>query len=128
MFSFLFRGATYYILWQKFQKQIILIILSIIAISVIMGIYDDLFKVLKVSNKDSLVGLLLFKWFIISCIVGFNIYKLKQIKLEDKEKVEIFEKPQVEENQDIPQQSKEILKKKKLLSTTDVILNKYIYK
>lgn len=124
MFSFLFRSATYFIIWKKFQKQIILVVLSLIAISFISFIYDDLYKVLKVSSKDSLVGLLLTKWFLISLIVGFNIYKLKQVKFDDNEKHKIFD----EENEPkkvYPKKSQEVLKKKKIHSTTDVILKKY---
>lgn len=125
MFSFLFRSATYFILWKKFQKQIILVGLSLIAISVISFVYEDLYKVLKVSNKDALVGLLLFKWFLISSIIGFNIYKLKQVKLDTQEKHQIFdeEKPK----KIYPKKSQEVLKKKeKLITTTDVILKKYL--
>lgn len=125
MFSFLFRSATYYIIWKKFQSQIILIVLSLIAVSIISFIYDDLYKVLKVSNKDSLVGLLLLKWFLISLIIGFNIYKLKQVKLEDEEKKEIFEEKSKEK--DLPKESKKVLKKKKLMSTTDLVLKKYTH-
>lgn len=125
MFSFLFRSATYYIIWKKFQKQIILVVLSLIAISVISSVYEDLYKVLKVSNKDALVGLLLFKWFLITLIIGFNIYKLKQVKLDEDEKHQIFDeekKPQ----KIYPKKTQEVLRKKeKLISTTDLILKKY---
>lgn len=126
MFSFLFRSVTYFILWKKFQKQIILIVLSLIAIVIITSIYDDLFTVLKVSNKDSLVGLLLMKWFLISLIVGFNIYKLKQVKLEESEKKEIFEDTK-RDKIIYPVKSQKILnKKEQLTTTTDVILKKYL--
>lgn len=126
MFSFLFRSATYFILWKKFQKQIILIILSLLVIVIITSIYDDLFTVLKVSNKDSLVGLLLLKWFLISSIVGFNIYTLKQVKLEESEKKEIFEDSK-NDKKIYPKKSQKILdKKEKLTTTTDVILKKYL--
>ena len=126
MFSFLFRSATYYIIWKKFQKQIILVTLSLIAIIVIIGVYNDLFNVLKISNKDSLIGLLLFKWFLISLIVGFNIYKLKQVKLDENEKHKIFDDEE-QPKKIYPKKSQDVLnKKEKLISTTDVILKKYI--
>jgi len=126
MFSFLFKSATYFILWKKFQKQIILIVLSLIVIVIIISIYDDLFTVLKVSNKDTLVGLLLMKWCLISLIVGFNIHKLKQVKLEESEKKEIFEDAKNDEKI-YPTKSQKILnKKEKLTTTTDVILKKYL--
>lgn len=124
MFGFLFRSATYYIIWKKFRKHIVLVLLSLISITIISFIYDDLYKILKVSNKDALVELLLFKWLLISLIVGFNIYKLKQVKLEETEKKEIFSNET--EEKPLPEQSKRVLRKEKLLSTTDVVLNKYI--
>jgi len=126
MFGFLFKSATYYILWQKFQKQIVMIILSVILIAITLGVYDDLFKVLKVSNKDSLVVLLLAKWFIISFIIGFNIYKLKQIKIDIDDTEELCN--QKEENiiKNYPVKTQDVLKKKTLKTTTDIILEKYI--
>ncbi len=65
MLKLLFKTSAYYIIWQKFKKQIILILTSIILIGFIGINYEDLFKVLKVTSKDS-IGLLLFtKWFLI---------------------------------------------------------------
>jgi len=128
MFGFLLKSTTYYILWQKFQKQIILIVLSLIAISVISFVYDDLYTVLKVSNKDSLLGLLLLKWFLISLIIGFNIYRLKQVKLDENEKKEIFNEKQTSQKI-YPKKSQSVLnKKEKLNTTTDVILKRYLDK
>lgn len=125
MFGFLLRGATYYILWQKFQKQIILITISLIAIFAIAGIYDDLFKVLKVSHKETLLVLFLVKWFLIALIIGFNIYKLKEVKVEDTK--EVITAVQNNEKKIYPKKSTNILRKKeKLQSTTDIILKKYI--
>lgn len=123
MFNFIFKSATYYILWQKFSKQIILISLSVVLICLILGIYDDLYKVLKVSNKDSLLGLLLTKWLIITLIIGFNIYRLKQIKVEDKN--EVIDAIKHDEEKIYPKKTTDVLRKKDLLSTTDVILKKY---
>jgi len=123
LFGFLFRSATYYIIWKKFQKQIILVVLSLLAISIISFAYEDLYKVLKVGNKDALVGLLLVKWFLISLIIGFNIYK---VKLDENEKHKIFDEEE-EPKKIYPKKSQEVLKKKeKLTTTTDVILKKYL--
>ena len=126
MFGFLFKSATYYILWQKFQKQIVMIILSVILIAITLGVYDDLFKVLKVSNKDSLVVLLLAKWFIISFIIGFNIYKLKQIKIDKDDTEELFNHKEENITKNYPVKTQDVLKKKTLKTTTDIILEKYI--
>lgn len=125
MFNFLFRSATYYIIWKKFQSEIILVVLSLIAISIISFVYDDLYKVLKVSNKDSLVGLLLFKWFLISMIIGFNIYKLKQVKLDEDERCKIFDNTN-NTQKSFSKNARDVLNKnEKLTTTTDLILNKY---
>jgi len=54
MLNLLFKTTAYYVIWQKFKKQIIVITFSIILISLIGIIYEDLFKVLKVSSKEKL--------------------------------------------------------------------------
>lgn len=121
MFTFLFKTTTYYILLKKFRHQIILVILSLIAISFINGIYEDIYKVAKVSNKENLFTLLLIKWFLVLCIVGYNLYRLKQIKLSDEEKNEIL----TSEPKSYSPSIQKLLEKETLLSTTDLILEKY---
>jgi len=125
MFGFLFRGATYYILWKKFKKRIIFVALSLVALFMISLAYDDLYEVFKVSNKDALMGLFLSKWFLISFIVGLNIYKLRQIKFEEEEKKQLFAR--ADELQIVyPEKSQKLLhKQEKLTTTTDLILKKY---
>lgn len=121
MFTFLFKTTTYYILLKKFRHQIILVILSLIAISFINGIYEDIYKVAKVSNKENLFTLLLIKWFLVLCIVGYNLFKLKQIKLSDEEKNEIL----TSEPKSYSPAIQKLLEKDTLLSITDIILEKY---
>lgn len=120
MFGFLVKGATYYVLWQKFQKRAWLIIGALIAIALINAFYHDLFAVMKVNNKESLYGLLMVKWVLIITIVGFVIYLLKRTPVE---------KCSYEEEQPpLPPKSQEILDKKEALhSISDVILNKYTH-
>ncbi len=121
MFTFLFKTTTYFILLKKFRHQIILVIASLIGIALINGIYEDIYKVAKVSQKESLFVLLLIKWFLVLCIVGYNLYRLKQIKLSDEEKNEILSsEPKV-----YPPTIQKLLDKKTLLSTTDLIIKKY---
>ena len=124
MLGFLFKSTTYFILWKKFQKQIITIVISIILVLLISSVYDDLHEILKVSDKDSLIWLLLFKWFIVSVIIGFNIYELKRIKLDDNEKQEFYHIDE-ESQKDYPEKSQKVLIKKKLITTTDLIMKKY---
>ncbi len=121
MFGFLLKTTTYYVLWKKFNKQIILLILSLLAILLINAIYEDLFTLLKVSHKESLIGLFIIKWFFILLIALYNIYKLKNVKLTAEERAVILETNEPE----LPKQIQELLKKKKLTSTTDLILKKY---
>lgn len=121
MFTFLFKTTTYFILLKKFRHQIILVILSLIAIALINGIYEDIYKVAKVSQKESLFVLLLIKWFLVLCIVSYNLYKLKQIKLSDEEKNEIL----LSEPKVYPPTIQKLLDKETLLSTTDLIIKKY---
>jgi len=113
MLNLLFKTTAYYVIWQKFKKQIIVITFSIILISLIGIIYEDLFKVLKVSSKEN-IGILLFtKWFLISIIIAFNIYVLRQTSIESKEKLDKNEKVE------------EILTKEVILERADLILKKY---
>lgn len=122
MFKLLFKTTAYYVIWQKFRKQIILILLSILGIAIINILYNDLFEVLKVNSKDSIGFLLFIKWFLIFIIIVFNIYKFKKIKIKDKGKEEeIIIIEEVEEH-DI---NKHLVKKKKLKTRTDLILRKY---
>jgi len=121
MFGFLFKTTTYYVLFKKFRHQIGLVIISMIGIGLINGIYEDIYKVAKVSNKENLFTLLLIKWFLVLCIVGYNLYKLKQITLSDEEKKEIL----AAEPKSYSPTIQKILEKETLLSTTDIILEKY---
>jgi len=121
MFGFLFKTTTYYVLFKKFRHQIGLVIISMIGIGLINGIYEDIYKVAKVSNKENLFTLLLIKWFLVLCIVGYNLYKLKQITLSDEEKKEIL----ATEPKSYSPTIQKILEKETLASTTDIILEKY---
>lgn len=122
MFAFLFKTTTYYILLKKFRHQIILVIVSLIGIAFINGIYEDIYKVVKVSNQESLLMVLLIKWFFVLCIVGYNLYKLKQIKLSDEDKKEILAYDGSRPHTPTVQK---LLDKETLLSTTDLIIKKY---
>jgi uncharacterized membrane protein len=124
MLGYLFRSATYYIIWQKFQKQIILVVLSAVVISMIFGIYADLFKVLRVNHKDSLLLFFLVKWMLVGVIIAYNIHKLKQVKVEDTKAVQ--EAIMHNEKRLYPEKSQRVLRKKeKLMTTTDLILKRY---
>ncbi|DAB34034.1 MAG TPA: hypothetical protein CFH82_07415 [Sulfurospirillum sp. UBA12182] len=121
MFGFLFRSTTYYLLWKKFSKQIILIGLSLLFLILVEKIYDDFFDLMKVSNKESLVGLFIAKWIIVLIVLIYNIVKLKQVKLSEEEKIKILETSDPEYSQEV----KELLEKKQLTSTTDILIKKY---
>mgnify|MGYP000609612433 CR=1 FL=1 len=123
MLKFFFKTTAYYIIWKKFKSQIILFVVSIFLIGLIGSIYDDLFKVLKVTNKES-VGILLFiKWFLISLIVVYNLYTFRTTTIESKD--EIMTKMKESDSSIFPKKSQEVLKKEKILSSTDYILKKY---
>ena len=132
MFGFVFKSGMYYMIWNKFKSQFITLIISIVLIALIFSIYDDLYKVVKVSNKDSLVELLLLKWFIVSLIFGFNWYEFKKISSSqddkyssDSYKEDIDKEPSIK-NELKSKQHQNILNKKKLKTKTDVILQKYL--
>ncbi len=112
----LVRSATYYILWKKFQKQIKVLIISALILFVISFIYQDLFNLLKINDKDMLLPLALTKWSLVLIVIVFNIYYFKNIKveIEEKEKKKIY-----------PDISQNTIDKKEILTTTDLILKKY---
>ena len=119
MMNFLFKTGTYLFIWKKFKTQIISVIASIILIWLIFGIYDDLIKIFKLENTSTLLYLLLGKWLIVSFIILYNILLIKSIKSPSKD--------EFCENEEIilPKKSQEILDKKDILTTTDLILKKY---
>ena len=120
MFSFIFRTGTYLLLWRKFKTQIISILISILLIWLVFGIYDDLVKIFDLSDTSSLLYLLFGKWLFIFVIIFYNIKIFKSIK-QDIEDDDMF----VEEKIILPEKSQEVLEKKDILTTTDLILKKY---
>jgi len=126
-------------IWNKFKSQFISLIVSIILIAVIFSVYDDLHKVLKISDKDSVVGLLLLKWFLLALIFGYNWYSFSKLKSNAKKQSRTSDNTttsyngvKVTKQYNSPTESTEsihhqnILNKKKLKTKTDVILKKYI--
>ena len=120
MMNFLFKTGTYLFIWKKFKTQIISILASIVLIWLIFGIYEDLIRIFELENTSTLLYLLLGKWILIALIILYNILLIKSIK---KPKIdETLEKEEI----NLPKKSQEILDKKDILTTTDVILKKYI--
>jgi UDP-N-acetylmuramyl pentapeptide phosphotransferase/UDP-N-acetylglucosamine-1-phosphate transferase len=120
MFNFIFKTATYLLIWKKFKTQIISILVSILLIWLVFGIYDDLVKIFDLSDTSSLLYLLFGKWLFIFVIIFYNIKIFKSIK-QDIEDDDMF----VEEKIILPEKSQEVLEKKDILTTTDLILKKY---
>ena len=119
MMNFLFKTGTYLFIWKKFKTQIISLLSSIVLIWLIFGIYDDLIKIFELEDTSTLLYLLLGKWLIVSFIILYNILLIKSIKTASKDK--IIEKEEII----LPIKSQEILDKKDILTTTDLILKKY---
>ena len=119
MMKFLFKTGTYLFIWKKFKTQIISIIASIFLIWLIFGIYDDLIKIFELEDTSTLLYLLLGKWVIFSFIILYNILLIKSIKTPSKD--EIIENEEII----LPKKSQDILDKKDILTTTDLILKKY---
>jgi hypothetical protein len=120
MIKFLFKTGVYLFYWKKFKSQIISIIASIIIIWLIFGIYEDLIRIFEIKEVSTLLYLLFAKWVIIGFIVLYNILLIKSIQ-----------KPTIDETLEnekinLPKKSQEILDKKDILSSTDLILKKYL--
>ena len=119
MIKFLFKTGTYFFIWKKFKTQIISLLASVVLIWLIFGIYDDLIKIFELEDTSILLYLLLGKWLLVSFIILYNILLIKSIKTPSKYKII--------RNEEIilPKKSQEILAKKDILTTTDLILKKY---
>lgn len=129
MLGFFLRSGTYYLLWQKFKKQIITLLVSFGLVLLILGIYNDLFSVLKISNKESILYLLLLKWFLIVFIIGVNILMLRRLSAKDFKEAIKKEKAKEAKQIKLPlTQQEKLLQKEKLLTTTELILAKYAKK
>jgi len=120
MFNFIFKTGTYLFIWKKFKTQIVSILVSILLVWLIFGIYDDLVKIFELKDTSTLLYLLAGKWFFIFVIVFYNIRMFKSVK-KDIEESETF----VAEKVVLPIKSQEVLEKKDILTTTDLILKKY---
>jgi hydrogenase-4 membrane subunit HyfE len=116
MFGFVFKSSLYYMLWNKFKKQIIGLGVSSILLFVVFTIYDDLYIFFTDTSKEDLYLLLLAKWVIVIGVVLFNWFNFKKIKNQDNV-IEIVDEK--------PQHHKDILSKPKLLTKSDLILQKY---
>lgn len=125
MLGFFLRSGTYYLLWQKFKKQIITLLVSVGLVLLIHGIYNDLFSVLKISNKESILYLLLLKWFLILLIVGVNVLMLRKFSTKE---LKLSIKKEIRQEKPPLTQQEKLLQKEKLLKTTDLILAKYAKK
>ena len=119
MMNFLFKTGTYLFIWKKFKTQIISIITSVFLVWLIFRIYDDLIKIFELEDTSTLLYLLLAKWVIVGFIILYNILLIKSIKTPSKN--EIIENVEII----LPKKSQEILDKKDILTTTDLILKKY---
>ena len=117
--NFLFKTTTYLLVWKKFKKEIIGLIVSIGLIAFIEGIYNDLFVLLKIQEQKTVIMLLFVKWFLVLLIVVYNIFNFKKIK-------KINQANTQQNTKQIPLNHQNVLSKEKLKTKTDLILQKYL--
>ena len=123
MFGLLLRTGTYYVLWQKFRQQFVMLLVSAVLLAFIFGIYNDLFSLLKISNQESIIKLRLIKWALVLLIIGVNVWAFRRKKASVKKTRHLCVVPTQEEI--LSASAKQVLLKKTLLSTSDLILAKY---
>ena len=124
MFGFALKSTMIYMFWNKFQKQIITTIISLVSIVIIFAIYEDINNILIQKQLNYSFELVTIKWVLISIIIIiFNIYNFKKA-IKEKENHNSIEELTVIDKL----QHKEILNKKKLKTKSDVILQKYLDK
>ena len=123
MFGFALKSTFVYMLWNKYKSQTISIVVSALLLVVIFSIYDDLFTIVKISNKENILLLFLSKWILLFAILIFNWYVFGKIHLKKPIEEKVFS-----QNNQTTTQNKEILNNKKLKTKSDVILQKYMDK
>ena len=119
MFNFLIKGGAFLFLWKKYKAKIISIIASILIIWLLFSIYDDLIKTFQIVDTTTLLFLLLGKWTIVILTIFINIKLLQSI-----EELDVIN----EEKVILTKKSQDVLEKKDILTTTDLILKKYTKK
>ena len=119
MFNFLIKGGAFLFLWKKYKTKIISIIASILIIWLLFSIYDDLIKTFQIVDTTTLLFLLLGKWTIVILTIFINIKLLQSI-----EELDVIN----EEKVVLTKKSQDVLEKKDILTTIDLILKKYTKK
>ena len=119
MFNFLIKGGAFLFLWKKYKAKIISIIASILIIWLLFSIYDDLINTFQIVDTTTLLFLLLGKWTIVILTIFINIKLLQSI-----EELDVIN----EEKVVLTKKSQDVLDKKDILTTTDLILKKYTKK
>ena len=110
-------------LWQKFRGQFVTLIVSAVLVILTLSIYEDIYSLLKTTNKDSLWILFILKYSVLILIGLWNIHYFKTIKIKPlKQKIEENPLEQLEPIE------KKMLQKTSLKSKTDFILEKYASK
>ncbi len=128
MFGFALKSTFIYMVWNKFKKQIITAIISLIGIVIVFAIYEDINNIFIQKKIDYIFELVAAKWFLVCLIISFNIFSFKKAIKENK-KYEDQDNCSIEGISTInTPQHKEILNKKKLKTKSDVILQKYLNK
>ena len=119
----LFKMITLWILWKKFQKQFKFIFVSFILVGAILFVSEDIYNAIKLIDKTLLVWFVIFKITIILAIIFINYYLFKKVKIDEKS---YKQGDKSSDFDNYPDLSKAILKKDKLISRTDFILQKYM--
>ena len=106
--------------WQKIRGQFFYLLVSLILFLLTYSIYDDVYNILKISNKESLWVLVFIKYSTLIAIILLNIRHFKSIKIT-----------QLPPHKKTPRKTilepieEEMMKKSTLNSKTDLILKKY---
>ena len=119
MFNFLIKGGAFLFLWKKYKAKIISIIASILIIWLLFSIYDDFINTFQIVDTTTLLFLLLGKWTIVILTIFINIKLLQSI-----EELDVIN----EEKVVLTKKSQDVLEKKDILTTIDLILKKYTKK
>lgn len=125
------KSALFWYYLYKFRKRVLLISLLLIVALFANAIYSDIIEYLKLKNRLEFLELALFvKWFIILFNLVFSIYLILTLfKKQENQKEEIKKKTtkkneSKKQKETLSEREKSFLKRKKLKSKADYLLEK----
>lgn len=117
------KSALFWYYLYKFRKRVILIVLLLITAIFANAIYSDVVQYLILKEKLQFLELaLILKWLIIIFNIVFSVYLILTLFKKQEQKIEKQE--EIKTQNKFTKREEEFLKKKKLRTKADILLEK----